>query len=275
MSLAQHWAWCGSSFRPENGLPLLDRGFRYGMAIFETIAVRDGVPLFLEPHLARLHEGAQKAGFPIPLAALAAVGSAIRNSQSKIPFGVARIYLTAGPGAFDAPANAPGLYLLFEPRPPIPPSVRETGYRVHSVPMDWLPPLPGFKTANYWANIHALAAAKREGADEGLLAHPLRGILSATMANLFLVRAGRIITPSVDAGARAGITREWVIARREVEQRPVGASELQEADEMFLTSSGIGIMPVTSLGDRTLPARDTADGLQSEYETFVRETIAS
>ncbi|MGH8046983.1 MAG: hypothetical protein ACREKL_07030, partial [Chthoniobacterales bacterium] len=48
------------------GLPLTDRGFRYGMSVFETIAIRESAPLLLDAHLARLTESATAAGFNPP-----------------------------------------------------------------------------------------------------------------------------------------------------------------------------------------------------------------
>jgi hypothetical protein len=45
------WKKTGTEWVPCENLPLGDRGFRYGMSVFETIAVREGKPLILEEHL--------------------------------------------------------------------------------------------------------------------------------------------------------------------------------------------------------------------------------
>ena len=73
--------------------------------------------------------------------------------------------------------------------------------------------------------------------------------------NLFAVKNGRLVTP--DRGVFEGMTRRTVIElaaelQMPVEVRPVGAAELADADEIFLTSTAGGIMPVTRLDGRQL-----------------------
>ncbi|MGL4291183.1 MAG: aminotransferase class IV [Phreatobacter sp.] len=82
--------------------------------------------------------------------------------------------------------------------------------------------------------------------------------------NLFAVRNGRLLTP--DRGVFEGMTRRTVIElaaelQLPVEVRPITASELRDADEIFLTSTAGGIMPVTILDGR--PLGDGRPGHQS------------
>jgi len=80
-------------------------------------------------------------------------------------------------------------------------------------------------------------------------------IVSATMANLFWVREGTVHTPTLGTGAIAGITREAVIDVAEKHFIPVvegvyEMGDLVEADEIFLTSSSVGLGIVTTFDFR-------------------------
>lgn len=95
--------------------------------------------------------------------------------------------------------------------------------------------------------------AARNGYDEALLLNSAGYLSEASSANVFLVRNGRLVTPDVSQGILEGVTRAAVIelARREmnleVEERAVGRTEVQVADEMFLTGTGMEIQPVASV----------------------------
>ncbi len=71
--------------------------------------------------------------------------------------------------------------------------------------------------------------------------------------NVFVVRDGVLATP--DRGVFEGMTRRTVIDITpgmgiECQVRPVSIEELREADEIFLTSTAGGIMPVTNVDGR-------------------------
>ena len=52
--------------RAAEGIDPADRGLQYGDGLFETIAVVDGRPRFIDWHFERLAEGARRLGFPSP-----------------------------------------------------------------------------------------------------------------------------------------------------------------------------------------------------------------
>jgi branched-chain amino acid aminotransferase len=71
--------------------------------------------------------------------------------------------------------------------------------------------------------------------------------------NVFAVKDGRVITP--DRGVLHGITRRTVLdicAEQGIatEARALPLEELLEADEVFLSTSGGGAVPVTLVDDR-------------------------
>ena len=252
------WQWTGSAFAPCDTVPLTDRGFRYGMSVFESLRVRGGEAQFFERHLTRLIAACAAREFAVEEAALRAGEETLRHAGD----GFARIYVTAGDGPPAAPAPAPRIYLFIEARePPIEDCCELT---FHDEP--YRAPFGGLKTANYWFNADALATARRRGFDEALLFNDFAELVSACMANVFLVLDGRLATPPRSSGARAGVIREWVIGRRKVEERRLRREHVVAAEEIFLTNSWLGVMPVATLEGRPLGPRSLGPRLAAELE---------
>jgi branched-chain amino acid aminotransferase len=124
--------------------------------------------------------------------------------------------------------------------------------------------------------------ACRAGYDEALMLNADGTVSEASSSNIFLVRAGRLITPSVSENILEGITRDAVIelARAEiglpVEEREVGRSEVYTADEVFLTGTGVQIEPVVEVDSR--PVGDGVPGeiterLAALYAAAVRNQV--
>ena len=108
------------------------------------------------------------------------------------------------------------------------------------------------KSSNYLENLLALAEAKRDGAHEAVMLDGEGRVAEGTTSNLFLVKAGRVVTPDVGVGLLPGITRAQVMdaARGDgitVEESRPRPADLVGADELFLTSSVRGVLPVTRL----------------------------
>jgi 4-amino-4-deoxychorismate lyase len=250
------WQWSDGAFAPCESVPLTDRGFRYGMSVFESLRVVAGEPEFFEKHLARLINACGERGFAIEEAVLRRAESLLRAGED----GFARIYVTAGDGAPTTPASQPRLYIFLEPRP----TPADDCYEITIHEEHYRAPFGGLKTANYWFNADALAQARAKKFDEALLFNDLAELVSACMANVFLVHDRRISTPARSSGARAGVIREWVIARRKVEERRLRRQDVIAADEIFLTNSWIGVMPVATLEGRPLGPRSVGPKLAAE-----------
>lgn len=249
--------WNGSELVPCCQIPLTDRGFRYGMALFESIAVRGGRAEFSEEHLARLETACSKCGWPVERVALKRAGERLGTFSGPA---LARIYVSAGDGGPADPVTTPRVFVFAEPRAL--PSARGIRVRVH--PSPFLSVLGGLKTANYWANAEALRQARDERCDEALLFNPHDELVSACMANVFLELDGAWVTPSTASGARAGVVREWIMQRQAVTERPIFREEVERATACFLTSCWAGVKPVAALESRAL---DTgfAEGLRTRF----------
>ena len=245
---SQPYAWNGRNFIPCAGIPVTDRGFRYGMSIFESIAIRNGRVEFLDAHLARLEAACRQCSWPVYSAAFARAGEWLADVPSPA---FARIYVTAGDGSPATPVRTPRVFLFAEPREggfPVP-------YRVAVRPEPHVPVLGGLKTGNYWANLEALAWARNGGFDEALLFNPDGLLVSACMANVFVMLDGEWTTPHPASGTRPGVVRGWVMGHYTpgtIVQRALTVHDLDKVTECFLTNSWMGVLPVVSLDTRPL-----------------------
>jgi branched-chain amino acid aminotransferase len=106
--------------------------------------------------------------------------------------------------------------------------------------------------------------ARRGGFDEAIFLNEAGHVAEGSSCNLFMVRKGKLITPSVTENVLEGITRDAVmeLARRElgleVVERPIDRSELYIADELFFTGTAVGVAPVVEVDHR--PVKDGAIG---------------
>ena len=232
------WLWQDGAWRPDAALPVTDRATRYGMAVFETIGIRHGQPLFLEEHLTLLEESARSLHLP-PVGPAGPSGP-LPNLHPAAT-GILRLYLTAGDGPPTAPVTQPRCFALFETHDPdrIP---DEHTARLHPEPV--APFAHGRKTGNYWMNCAAQAAAQAAGCDHALLADHDGHLLSAAFGNIFFILDGELCTPSPALAVRPGVIRAWVMNQQPVREVEFPAARLGEVAELFLTNSRLGVMPL-------------------------------
>jgi len=99
--------------------------------------------------------------------------------------------------------------------------------------------------------------AVQNGYDDAIALDEQGHVTESTVANIFLVRAGRLITPSASTDLLEGITRDTVFRLAKqlavpVEQRAIDRSELYLADEVFLCGSSMNITPVLTIDQRPI-----------------------
>jgi len=254
----------------------LDRGLLYGDGLFETLRSYNGVPFLLDEHVARLNASAAELRLGTELDG-AAIAGAIGELLELNGLGDAyiRITLTRGPhtGRLELePAEQPSLIIVAQPLRPLPLSRYDPGSSavISSIRQNADSPLPRHKTLNYLNNLLAKTEARDRGADEALLLNTRGEVAEAASSNLFLVRDGRLITPSLDSNILAGVTRAEVLrlaaeAGIGAEERIVRPDELSSADEAFLTNSLAELVPV-----RAIEGRPVGHGVPGELTRQLR-----
>ncbi|NJK90965.1 MAG: aminotransferase class IV [Blastochloris sp.] len=220
-----------------------DPGFRWGWGVFETLQVRGGRAIFHQMHLENIAEAAQALGLPMP----------DPGPWSKAPReeGIWRWFLT--------PKTQTQLWE--EGLPEVP-----SGMSMELSPLvlsraSWE---ARYKTLSY---LTRQQARQESGSDEALLLNEKGQIASACMANVFWVREGILHTPDLECGCRDGVLRRWVLESWAEECR-VGAYEVKElegAEEIFLTNSRLGVMPVHSFEGRNLEVGRVVHELRARY----------
>lgn len=236
----------------------LDHGVTVGDGVFETCRVVDGVPFALKRHAARLDRS--MAGLGLPAADHGVIEAGIKSvlAGETIAFGRLRYTVTGGAGPLGSDrSDSPLTYIVTAgPQPPNPDTAK-------LVVVPWTRnehgATAGLKTTSYAENVVALAFAKERGGVEALFANTVGNLCECTGSNVFVVVAGEILTPDLASGPLAGVTRELVIqwCRDEgltVRAEPLPMSILEQAAEVFVTSSTKDVLPVHAIDDRLIAA---------------------
>jgi len=268
------------------GVSPLDRGFLYGDGVFETIRAYHGTLFQIGAHLRRFYRSARLISLKIPESG-PSLETIARQVLKKNHLKNAMVRLTCSRGVnlfgLDLPANAePTLILMAFPLIPIDQSGYQKGIKVRIVSSvrtlsDQI--LARVKSNNALAHILARLEAKKSGADEGILLNEKGFLTEGTVSNLFLVRNGKLLTPSEDSGILAGITRNVVISLAKKVPVPVVETRIRpqilvRADECFVTNSRIEIMPVCQINDRPVGSGKPGAITNSLMNLFKRKVIS-
>jgi branched-chain amino acid aminotransferase len=100
------------------------------------------------------------------------------------------------------------------------------------------------KSTSYAENVGALAHAKTRGASEAIMGNTRGELCEGTGSNVFLLLGGRWVTPGLESGCLAGITRDLVCDWFGIAEEAIPLPALAQAAEVFITSSTRDIQPV-------------------------------
>ncbi|WP_406865259.1 aminodeoxychorismate lyase [Streptomyces sp. HUAS MG47] len=215
---------------------VLDHGLTVGDGVFETVKAVRGDTFALTLHLERLTRSARGLGLPDPDHDEIRRACAAVLEANPVELGRLRITYTGGvsPLGSERGEAGPGLVVALGAT-----QRRPDTTAVVTVP--WTRnergALVGLKTTSYAENVVALARAHAAGASEALFANTRDRLCEGTGSNVFVVLGGRVHTPPVASGCLAGITRALAIEWTGAEETDLPMDVLDEADEVFLTST--------------------------------------
>lgn len=245
-------AWVDGEVLPAAAarVPLQDRGFLFGEAVYEGLLTRGGRMVARDAHLERLERSAEGVGLE-PARFLDDVRRAIDALTTQEP-GLAFLYVQVTGGA------GPRDHL---PPEPFPPAVYAT---LSPFDRDALSALQGrglgiatepdprwglatFKTTQLLANILGKRRARERGAQEIVFFDGEQGLLEGGSTNVFVVREGRARTASVHKNLLPGITRRLLLEHcgDRVSEGDVTRADLESADEVFIASTSRPVVGVT------------------------------
>lgn len=267
---------------------VFDHGLLYGDGVFEGIRVYGGNVFLLAEHVERLYESAHAIRLQIPMTP-EEMAEAVEQTvaANELTDGYVRLVITRGTGSLGLDirrTSNPQVIIIADSIRLYPPELYENGLRIITASTIRNHPQalsPRIKSLNYLNNI----LAKIEGTDadclEALMLNHKGEVSECTGDNIFLVRKGRLLTPSTDAGILEGITRNAVIhlARRaglEVEETTLTRHDVYIADECFLTGTAAEVIAVVNVDGRVIgdgkPGQITRS-LKSDFEKLTRGEI--
>lgn len=237
-----------------------NRGLAYGDGLFETMRAHRGTLPWWEAHWARLARGGTRLGIalPDPAFVLAQAVALLAEGSERNGDGdgcVLKLLVVRGGNArgYAPAAGAPPAWQLS--RHPLPAAPPAGGLRLHwcDARLALQPALAGLKHCNRLEQVLARAESEAAGCDEGLVRDTDGHAVSATSANLFVLRDGRWRTPPVDRCGVAGTCRAHLLAVLDADEARLSVAEVEAADAVFLCNAVRGILPVASLGSRRWP----------------------
>lgn len=242
---------------------VFDRGFRNGEGVFETFRAYGDFVFRLDAHLRRALAGAAELGFDVgPAARLReAVTRTAQANLAALDGRDSALRLTVSAGPIDPDSPFPG-HAMGTPTAVVTSHALalaadrfERGARAVTVPL--AREFPHVKAVSHLVAVTARRRAREEGADEALLTTTTGEVLEGAGSNLFAVVDGTLVTPPLDAGLLAGVTRSVVL---EVAERlgvpyataPLSVEQVWGADEAFLTATTREVTPLLTVDGRSL-----------------------
>jgi branched-chain amino acid aminotransferase len=237
-------------------LPVLDRGFLYGDAVFEALRTFGGEPDALERHLARLAHSCAIVGIELGVSQVE-LAAEVRRALAALqaPERYIRVVITRGDQPDTLAARNPHRarrVVIVRPLHEPDDALYRRGLRVRSCVAPIATLTAGAKPAGYLTNMLAIAQAQAQGDDDALLLGAHGELLEGATSSLFVAGAGGVWTPPLALGILPGITRERVMAAAErvglaVRERLLTIHDAYRAEELFLTSSVRQVVGVVSV----------------------------
>jgi D-alanine transaminase len=259
----------------ERVLGVEDRGFQFGDAVYEVFKFLRKRPVLMLDHFRRLERGLgdieirnpwNESGFTRTVEELL--------ERTAFDEGIVYLQVTRGEGErahFYAENMAPTA-LMYSRRFSFPDDAKkERGIRVITTPdLRWKQ--CHVKSVNLLPNALAKKRAQRAGADEALLVGD-GFVREGASTSFFVVRGGKLTTHPLDEHILPGVVRDRVIglaiaSKIRVDERPLRETELFQLDEAFVTSTTLGVMPVTEIDGRVI-----GNSRRGELTTLLQQTF--
>jgi branched-chain amino acid aminotransferase len=264
----------------EGRISVLDHGFLFGDSIYETLRTYGQKPFLFSRHFARLERSAHSVFMNLPWD-LTKTYEEVRKTIAAAGAGEHRVRITVTRGVGEIgpdpeSCESPNVVICATPFHEPPASLYDNGVEIIVSSFYRSRQLGDAKTGNLLRAVLAIREANQAGAFEAITLTSDGKISDGITSNLWLVQGNRLLTPSFESGILEGITRAVVLdlARRaglEVVEEILDLSEVDRANEMFLTSSTREIVPIVRVAGK--PVGDGRPGPVSKklLEAYRRE----
>jgi branched-chain amino acid aminotransferase len=250
--------------RDDAKISVFDHGLLYGDGVFEGIRVYNKRVFELDAHIGRLYDSAKAIALTIPLDPAEMTAATVETvRRNELTDGYIRLVVTRGVGDLGLnPNKCPKatVFIIAATIQLYPEEFYQNGLSLHTCSTRRNSPQainPAVKSLNYLNNILGALEVNRAGCLEGLMLTQDGYVCECTADNFFLVKRGRLCTPSTAVGALRGITRDVVLRLAgemglQTEEGLYTLYDVYTAEEAFLTGTGAEMVPVISVDDRTI-----------------------
>ena len=244
-----------------------DAGFQHAVGLFETMMARGSRVVHLNQHLDRLEESLRETRLSDRLKA-GPLADAIHATVAAAELETARVRLTISGGDLNllhggGNGHEPTILIVAQPATAYPDELYDKGIRAtvadsRANPLD---PFAAHKTLAYWPRLAELQSAAAKNASEALWFTVSNHLAGGCVSNVILVKDGEFITPlargeepegGLPSPVLPGVVRAEVLGwaageGRLVQRKMVDINAVLEADEVLLTNSSWGVLPVTGV----------------------------
>ncbi|MFN7983439.1 MAG: aminotransferase class IV [Vicinamibacterales bacterium] len=249
-------------------ISVFDHGFLYGEGVYEVMRTYDGEPFLFDRHMRRLRASAGLIRLPMPFgddefdtrirSTMAAAGLGQDGREAYI-----RVLVTRGVGEISYDPSAcpsPSVVIITKQHVDAPAAAYTDGVMVSMVGILRNHPgsvSPIIKSNNLLNNALGNQEALRQGAFEAVMRNYRGEIAECSTSNIFIVKDGVAITPPLESGLLAGITREFVSEVAEslgiqTREQVLHDADLLGADEAFLTSTTRELVPIVRVDSNVI-----------------------
>ncbi len=282
-------AYINGTFCPidEAKVSIEDRGFQFGDGVYEVVAVYNGRPFLLEPHMRRLKRSLKTVSLEHALTPSALEPIIIEGLRRTGTTDDAMVYIQITRGAHSrshvvADGVEPTVIMTFKPLPRVSDELRLRGARtVTARDIRWSNCF--VKAITLLPNVLAKNDAINRGYDDAIFVTEEGEVREFTSANIFMVRAGELILPPRNDSVLHGVTQGFIIACASaigltVKEQSFTVDTMMGADELFMSSTTVEVLGVTSVDDEPIgdgTVGDTTRRLYEEFKVRSRETAAN
>ena len=251
---------------------LKSEALNFGYSIFETVKVKNSGFGFLREHLDRLNSSFKLLGIDEKLE-FEDIERICRRTVEINEFKDGALKILAA-------KTGKGIDTVVSLRKADYPEEKyEKGFRllISEVRRNEKSVMPKVKSSNYLDNIFEKRKAAEKGYDDILFLNTEGKVAETAIANIFFLKDGNLFTPDTDSGILNGIVREKILEIAEntgikTEEGKFSLEDLKNADEVFLTNSLMGVMPVSEIAGREYDFKDIT-GIRKKYEEILNEEI--
>jgi branched-chain amino acid aminotransferase len=236
--------YCNGDFQDKDNLrEIFEPGFLFGWGVFEPLRTYRGNIPFLHLHIERLRKSLALIGLDdIELEWDKVIKSLLKENGLEDAYIRITVYKRR---------EGTGVIIYASPFDYYPSPIYKEGFTSIISPYrrNVEEVCSQIKTISYLENRLSWFEAQRANKNEAVVLSPQGSILGGARSNLFVVRKGEVVTPSLERGAFPGITRQVVIDiladfKIPLQEKDIKLEDIYESEEMFLTSALMEVMPL-------------------------------